>query len=463
MKGMMTRKSFIGTMIAAGAAGCAGLNFAQRKRWYRGMLHMHSLWSDGTVLPEQALAAYRDAGYDFVSLTEHNRFSDDPDRWIRVGNGTEGGWPPRVIHPDCFWTYMERFSKTASVREKDGKKEVRMLTYGEFKRQFDSAGKFLVLPGVEITTDVGTGAAKRAMHMNVIGIDAVIERSRKAYLVENLPKHTIPAAMSETYALCEELRRKRGVRKAIYMLNHPHWPYCDILAEDMAAAPEICGFEICNNGSTQKEPDGYQGDLFAEQFWDATLVKRLTAGQGMLYAFGSDDTHTYPKSGILSSAAFADGYIMVRASELTQDAILEAISRGDFYASSELDLDDVSFDAATGTLTVSATPSLFEKLKISFITTKKGVSAEPVSYLELPTKERKTLPSRKIPLYGEGVGATVKVVQGSTGQALKVSYTLKSDDLYVRAKIESNAQTQFRRAEQFHVRHPTAWTQPYCV
>lgn len=461
MKNAMTRKGFIGAMAAAGAAGCTTFPFAQRKRWYRGMLHMHSLWSDGRALPEQTFASYKDAGYDFVSLTDHNRFQDVQDRWIPVGTGKETGWPPRTIHPACFEAYMKRFGKTADVREKNGKKEARLLTYPELKNMFDSPGEFLVVPGVEITTNTGTGAAARAMHMNVIGVDAVIERSRKSGLIENLKNHTVVSAMQETYEMYEKLRAERGVKKALYILDHPHWPYCDVLAKDMIGASSIGGFEICNTGSWGEAPREYPDYLFADNLWDATLVKRISSGQGMLYAFATDDTHFYPATGFPPPSAFKDGYIMVRAEELSQDSLFDAIERGDFYASSELDLDDVSFDAETGTLSVSATPKTLESLKISFIASKKGASPEPVSYIDVPAKKGGPSSPRKIPLYGKDVGATVKLVEGAPGQRLQASYTLKPDDLYVRARVESDVPSRFRKPGYFHVRVHTAWTQPY--
>jgi hypothetical protein len=39
--------------------------------WFRGNLHAHSDRSDGVVPPEQVLAEYRAAGYDFLVLTDH--------------------------------------------------------------------------------------------------------------------------------------------------------------------------------------------------------------------------------------------------------------------------------------------------------------------------------------------------------------------------------------------------------
>jgi hypothetical protein len=45
--------------------------FASTGRWYRGNLHAHSDRSDGVASPEEVVAAYRDAGYDFLVLTDH--------------------------------------------------------------------------------------------------------------------------------------------------------------------------------------------------------------------------------------------------------------------------------------------------------------------------------------------------------------------------------------------------------
>jgi hypothetical protein len=40
-------------------------------RFFRGNLHCHSNRSDGLLEPEEVLVAYRDAGYDFVCLSDH--------------------------------------------------------------------------------------------------------------------------------------------------------------------------------------------------------------------------------------------------------------------------------------------------------------------------------------------------------------------------------------------------------
>jgi predicted metal-dependent phosphoesterase TrpH len=47
------------------------LPFGRPGRFYRGNLHTHSTRSDGARSPADVVAIYRDAGYDFISLTDH--------------------------------------------------------------------------------------------------------------------------------------------------------------------------------------------------------------------------------------------------------------------------------------------------------------------------------------------------------------------------------------------------------
>jgi hypothetical protein len=43
----------------------------EQGRFSRGNLHCHSNRSDGLVDPEDVAAAYREAGYDFICLSDH--------------------------------------------------------------------------------------------------------------------------------------------------------------------------------------------------------------------------------------------------------------------------------------------------------------------------------------------------------------------------------------------------------
>lgn len=86
-------------------------------------------------------------------------------------------------------------------------------------------------------------------------------------------------------------------------------------------------FEVLNaHPSVNNEGDDTRPGT--EEMWDQVL----SAGK-MIYGIGSDDTHriaTYP----------GKSWIMVRAPELSESSILEALEKGDFYVSTGVVLDD---------------------------------------------------------------------------------------------------------------------------
>ena len=151
----MTRRDFCASSLALAAmgtmpsvAGAANVG----KRWYKGMLHCHCYWSDGRAFPEQGAKAYYDWGYHFYCMSDHNRFGENPSYWRDVCED-EGPWPKNVFRP-IFENYRRTFPD-AEIREKDGKTQVRIKTFEEVKAKFDKAGRFLVLPGMEITRMAG--------------------------------------------------------------------------------------------------------------------------------------------------------------------------------------------------------------------------------------------------------------------------------------------------------------------
>lgn len=80
------------------------LPFAKPGRFYRGNLHTHSTLSDGALALADAVAAYRDHGYDFVAITEHF--------WERHG------WPladTRAFRTGSFSTLIGAELHTAAI------------------------------------------------------------------------------------------------------------------------------------------------------------------------------------------------------------------------------------------------------------------------------------------------------------------------------------------------------------
>jgi histidinol phosphatase-like PHP family hydrolase len=52
--------------------------------WYKGNLHTHSLWSDGDAFPETAVSWYKEHGYHFIALSDHNILADH-EKWVHIG------------------------------------------------------------------------------------------------------------------------------------------------------------------------------------------------------------------------------------------------------------------------------------------------------------------------------------------------------------------------------------------
>lgn len=60
--------------------------------WYRGNIHTHTTESDGDAEPEKVAAWYREHGYDFLVLSDHNHLT-----LLDYGNGRDGSLGPLMI------------------------------------------------------------------------------------------------------------------------------------------------------------------------------------------------------------------------------------------------------------------------------------------------------------------------------------------------------------------------------
>ena len=53
-------------------------NFIEDGIWLKGNLHTHTTNSDGELPPERVVRAYRERGYQFLCLSDHNIFTAYP-------------------------------------------------------------------------------------------------------------------------------------------------------------------------------------------------------------------------------------------------------------------------------------------------------------------------------------------------------------------------------------------------
>jgi len=402
-------------------------------------MHMHSYWSDGNAFPEQAADMYRQAGYHFLAFTEHNAFAADTNRWRAVA--VSGGIPQTR-----FDDYVAAFSNEVVSKVEGGVTNVRLKTYAEVKARFDAAGRFLVMPGQEITQTVSAPEAHPAgvqLHMNAMNIPAA--------LPYGVPGGYTPTQMIGYNAA---LAAASGVapQRFTVALNHPFWVFCDIVPQNLIDRPEIRFFEVCNGGSSYALPAGAE-NYTCEKFWDSVNAFRRIQGKPLLFALGTDDAHHYVAPEMNYADGFGSAWVEVRSPELTPEAITAALHAGDFYATCGVLLEDVAFTAASRTLRVKVQAAEGVTYRICFIATKRNFN-QTVSYVSSPANGSQ--PARTIPVYSDEVGQAVKTVDGT-----EASYQMASDDLYVRARVESSLPGKFTR--NFYPAVQTAWTQPYAV
>lgn len=399
------------------------INAAQ---WYRGNLHMHSKWSDGDAMPEDAVAWYRNKGYQFVCLSDHQIVQTDTNAWLEVGS--------KKLGEDEAAAYLKRYPASAHVKKAASKEFIRLKTVWELKRIFDRQSEFLMIPGLEVNRVI----AGRQVHMNAINVHETIP-----YRYGDTP--------AETFGRIENAVRAWGDERQVpvlFMLNHPTWPYFDITPDVLVALPQVRFFELCNADGGHVHP-AHRSWHSMEKFWDVVNAFRVEDGHDPVFATATDDTHSY--SNPAGSARPGEGWICARAAGLDAASLLQSMYRGDFYASTGVALDDVAFDNAAGVLRVKVAPEEGLSYRIVFTTTKAGFDRATETFDD-PARGKK--PAREGVIYSDDIGRAVKTAEG-----IEASYTLADDDLYVRATVAAS-----RRAVNRTNNEPefdTAWTQPY--
>ena len=98
----------------------------QTLQWYKGNLHTHSLWSDGDDYPEMVADWYKNHGYHFLALSDHNKLSQGQ-KWLDITHKRAG--------EQSFKKYLQRFGENwVQQRIVDGTTQIRLKPLSEFRR-----------------------------------------------------------------------------------------------------------------------------------------------------------------------------------------------------------------------------------------------------------------------------------------------------------------------------------------
>src|SRR5688572_24121022 len=112
-----------------------GLFAAEPPRWWKGNLHTHSLWSDGDDFPEMITGWYKEQGYHFLAISDHNVLQQ-AERWIDLGTNE--------VRHTALEKYVAAYGTNwVQIREVNEKKQVRLKPLNEYQALFNETGKFL--------------------------------------------------------------------------------------------------------------------------------------------------------------------------------------------------------------------------------------------------------------------------------------------------------------------------------
>lgn len=394
-------------------------------RWWKGNIHTHTFWSDGDDFPEMVAEWYRTHDYNFLALSDHNILSDGV-RWMNYNNILKRGGTAAMEK------YLARFgAEWVETRGQPNSADyaVRLKPLSEFRALVEERGRFIMMPGEEITDS----AEGKPVHLNATNIKE---------LIRPLGGTTVREAIEANVRAVKDQAERTG-QEIIVHLNHPNLGFA-VTAEDLAAVVSERFFEVYNGHPGVK----HLGDAdhpSVERLWDIANTIRL--GQlcvAPLYGVATDDSHNYHGK---PGSHTGRGWIQVRSRHLTPESLIRAINRGDFYASSGVMLRDVTFDAGSGRLSLDIEPDCDTTFTTSFIGT-------PTNYdtTSEPRIDKDGKPIRSTRKYSSDVGKVFATVEGTTP-----SYTLTGDELYIRAVVTSSRP---HRDPSFTGQQQQAWMQP---
>ena len=401
------------------------------RRWWRGNLHTHTLWSDGDDFPEMVTEWYRDHGYQFLALSDHNALSQG-ERWMSLESISNRA------KVDAYGKYLQRFGpQWVQTRNTgpQGDPEVRLKPFDEYRPLVEERGRFIMVQAEEITHEALNG---RAFHMNATNLAEVIQPRDGA---------TVRDAIANNLRAVEESAAHTG-RQVLVHVNHPNYKW-GVTAEDLAAVLGERFFEVWNGVENDNDSgDGVRPST--DEIWDiANTLRIVESGAPPLFGVATDDSHNY--HGNNSRAMPGRGWVMVLSQYLTPESIVAALRAGDFYASTGVVLDQVVLDKAARTLSLRIHPQGNETFVTRFVGTRKGANLKGKPRIDGNGRALDTTLDYRA-ASGPQIGEVLAEVPGTNPV-----YTLCGDQLYVRAIVTSSGAPEVP-SKEFGLKR--AWTQP---
>ena len=367
------------------------------QNWKKGNLHTHSFWSDGDDFPEMIIQWYKDHDYQFIALSDHNIIADS-EFWYTLRE--------RDIKNKTLEKYQNRFGDWVEIKKDSIITSVRLKTFEEFKSKLEVIDSFLIIKSEEVTSSF----EEKPVHMNVTNIQEKINPPKGQSVLDIMQK-TINAVIEQS---------KKLNLKMFTHINHPNFGY-GVSVEDIKKLNGERFFEVYN-GHPAVNNEGDDMHIDTETMWDLINIHYYDKDKPLMYGIATDDSHNYHTLSSEHSNS-GRGWVMVNSKKLNPKNLIIAMENGDFYSSTGIYLKTIF--ANKHRLFIEINPEENTNYEIIFMGYKKGSN---------------------------------EVVQLKKVQGTSASYYYKKDDIFIRARINSDA-----KKENPYRPHETkkAWTQPF--
>ena len=211
-----------------------------------------------------------------------------------------------------------------------------LLNYGERKRRFKRP---LMIPGEEISANIQNGTIP--IHINGIGISRLVEPIDTGQVVSTIQANV------------DAIHQAGGISS----INHPNYKW----AFDHTHLSQVRGLNLLEvfNGHPASNLYGGEGKYTYEQIWDGVLSEG-----SIVFGVATDDAHNYHDF-VPEKSNPGRGWVVVRAPEFTQDAIVSALETGEFYASTGVTLADL--ESTPEKIRIEVEPEPFRMYTTKFI------------------------------------------------------------------------------------------------
>ena len=408
--------------FASAAETTLHLKDGNGRKWYRGNMHTHSLWSDGDDYPEMIASWYKERSYDFLVFTDHNVLLQG-DKWIDVEKNKGG----QAAFDKLTAKFPGDWVQTRTEKER---LQVRLKTFDSIFDRLAEPQKFLLIQGEEITDHF----KNLPVHLCATNVSELLPPLHGESVLEVMQQN-INAAVS---------RRERTGEKTLVHLNHPNFGYA-VTAEQLMKVIGENFFEVYN-GHPSVHNSGDATHASTARMWDIINTWRLAKlDLPVMYGLATDDGHAYHETKPGKGSQPGRGWVMVLAQTLDPDTLVTALEAGQFYSSSGVTLSSVLLSDNNLMIDIAAEEGV--TYQIDFVGTRKSFDDS-----SKPATDDETKASGLTRVYSTEVGAILQSDKGTSA-----TYTLKGDELYVRAVITSS-RPHPNPSETGDIEQ--AWTQP---